>query len=184
MLIGITGTDGAGKGSVVEYLVKEKGYRHYSARAFIIEEIEQRGLPVDRDHTRIVANSMREEHGSSFLVTKAVAAAKEEGVENYIIESIRSWGEAEEIKIQDGFLLAIDADPLIRYERNKSRGTALDNISFEKFTAQEAAEMNDPNPSGMQKAKVMEVADYTILNEGTLEELHTQIDVFLEKYAT
>ena len=41
--------------------------------------------------------------------------------------------------------------------------------------------MNDPNPAGMQKAKVMAAADYTILNEGTLEELHTKIDEVLEE---
>ena len=43
-IIGITGTIGAGKGTIVDYLVKEKGYVHYSVRAFIAEEIQRRGL--------------------------------------------------------------------------------------------------------------------------------------------
>jgi dephospho-CoA kinase len=33
MIIGITGTDGAGKGAVVDYLVAQKGFTHYSGRA-------------------------------------------------------------------------------------------------------------------------------------------------------
>jgi len=42
IIIGITGTLGAGKGTVVEYL-QEKGFRHYSARGFITKEVEKRG---------------------------------------------------------------------------------------------------------------------------------------------
>ena len=36
--IGITGTLGAGKGTIVEYLQKEKGFSHYSVRAFLTDE--------------------------------------------------------------------------------------------------------------------------------------------------
>ena len=39
MIIGITGTDGSGKGTVVDYLVEQKGFKHYSARAIFEEEI-------------------------------------------------------------------------------------------------------------------------------------------------
>ena len=38
-IIGITGTIGAGKGTIVDYLVLQKGYEHYSVRSFIKEEI-------------------------------------------------------------------------------------------------------------------------------------------------
>lgn len=40
MIIGITGTNGAGKGTVVEYLAK-KEWNHFSAGEFITEEIEK-----------------------------------------------------------------------------------------------------------------------------------------------
>ena len=39
LIIGITGTLGAGKGTVVEYLVEKKGFDHYSVRAFLLKEI-------------------------------------------------------------------------------------------------------------------------------------------------
>ena len=41
--------------------------------------------------------------------------------------------------------------------------------------------MNDPDPNGMQKAKVMAMADYTILNEGSVDELCEKIEEVLEK---
>ena len=49
IIIGITGTLGAGKGTIVDYLIKTKGFTHYSVRAFITKEIEKRKLPVNRD---------------------------------------------------------------------------------------------------------------------------------------
>lgn len=181
MIIGITGTDGAGKGVVVDYLVKEKGYTHYSARALITEEIEKRGLPIDREHTRLVGNDMRREFGNDVIVRISFEKAKQEGIEKAIIESIRALAEVQYLKEQGGVLLAVDADQHLRYERIVGRGSETDNISFEEFQKQEAIEMNDPDPNGMQKQKVMAMANHTVLNEGTLEELHAQIDEVLQK---
>jgi hypothetical protein len=59
-IIGITGTLGAGKGTVVEFLTRPPyGYRHYSARSLLNEIIAERGLPPGRDSMRSVANGMR-----------------------------------------------------------------------------------------------------------------------------
>ncbi len=179
MIIGITGTDGAGKGAVVEYLVKEKGYVHFSVRAEIEKEIAARGLEANRDTLRLVANDMRRLEGHDVIVTRAIQAIDAEEVEDAVIESIRALAEAETLMQEGGVLLAVDADEKIRYERIVGRGSITDKITFEKFKEQEAVEMNDPDPNGMQKAKVMAMADYTIMNNGSLPELHQQIEDFL-----
>ena len=181
MIIGITGTDGAGKGLVVEYLVKEKGFIHFSAREQITREIEARGLEASRDTTRLVANDMRRIEGNDVLVARALAQIGDTEIINAAIESIRAVAEAETLKKAGGILLAVDANQELRYSRITQRGSLTDNVSFEKFTQQEAIEMNDPDPNGMQKAKVMEMADYTIMNNGSLEEVYGQIDAVLEQ---
>lgn len=181
MIIGITGTDGAGKGAVVDYLVKEKGFVHYSARAIWEEEFVKRGMENKRSNMRLVANEMRATHGNDFLITYYLKKKTEEGVENAVIESVRTIAEADTLKANGGILLATDAPQSIRYERIVSRGLSSDQISLEEFTKQEELEMNDPDPNGMQKAKVMEMADYTIENNGTVEELHSQIEAILQK---
>lgn len=181
MIIGITGTDGGGKGTVVEYLVSEKGFAHYSARALLIEEIERRELSVDRAHMRLIANELRATHGNDYVVTTYLARKEAEGIERAVIESIRALAEVTTLKKYGGVLIAVDADQRLRYERIQSRASASDTVSFEEFVAHEELEMNDPDPHGMQKAAVIAAADYTILNNGTLEELHIQIEEVLQQ---
>lgn len=181
MILGITGTDGAGKGTVVAYLVEKKGFVHYAARQLWVNEIIRRELEVNRANMRIVANDLRRINGNDFLVTAYIVRTQEAGVEDAIIESIRATAEAETLKTYGGILLAVDADQRLRYERIVGRASESDTVTFEAFAAQEALEMNDPDPNGMQKATVMKMADYTIMNNGTLDELHAQIEAVLSK---
>ena len=43
-IVGITGTLGAGKGALVEYLQTRHDFKWFSVRAFLLREIEKRGL--------------------------------------------------------------------------------------------------------------------------------------------
>lgn len=182
MLIGITGTDGAGKGSAVSYLVAKKGFTHYSSRDLIIEEIKKRGLEVTRVNTRLTGNALRSEQGADVIVKCALNKIEENGVGNAVIESIRALKEMETLKKAGGILLAIDADPEVRYKRITGRGSGTDNVSYEDFLKHEELEMNDPDPNGMQKAAVMKMADYTIMNNQPLSKLYVEVDQFLNKY--
>ena len=181
MILGITGTDGAGKGTVVDYLVKEKGFIHSSARALIIEEIETRGLPNDRNHMRIVANDLRKKHGNDYIVMFYLERTKKTGDKKVVIDSLRTVAEAETLKKNGGILIAVDADQEVRYERVQARRSESDQVSFEEFKQHEALEMDDPDPHGLQKAKVIQMADYTILNNGTFEDVYVQVENILEK---
>jgi dephospho-CoA kinase len=184
MIIGITGTDGAGKGTVVEYLVTKKGFTHYSASAFIAVEVERQGLPISRNQLRLTGNELRAKYGDDVLVTMAFAEIATRGEKRVIIESIRATAEAQTLRQHHGILLAVDADPQVRYERVQGRRSNKDQVTYETFIAQEELEKNDPDPHGMQKARVMEIADYTIFNNGTLAELEAATEVFLAQYDT
>ncbi len=181
MLLGITGTDGAGKGTVVEYLVKKKGFAHYSARAIWIEELTKRGEEPTRANMRLVANEMREKYGNDFLVTYYLQKIKEDGTDKEIIESIRTVAEAETLKANGGILIAVDADEKIRYARVQKRRSETDRVTFEQFKAHEELEAHDPNPHGMQKQKVIAMADYKIMNNSSVEDLNSAIDSTLSK---
>lgn len=181
MLIGITGTDGAGKGLVVEYLIESHNFTHYSSRELIMEEIARLGLEPVRANLAVVGNKMRTEQGEDVIVKTALEKAKQAGVERVIIESIRAEQEAVTLQKAGGILLAVDAPVLVRYERIVGRGTATDKVSLEEFKQQEELEMNDQRPGGMQKAKVMQMADYTISNDSTIAKLREKIEELLRE---
>lgn len=174
MLIGITGTNGAGKGTVVDYLVMQRGFSHYSARMFIVEEIKKRGMAQNRESTREVANMLRKEHGPSYLMERLYEMAKDEP--KAVLESVRTIGEAEFLKSNGAILFAVDADRALRYERIVARGSVTDQVTFEEFCAQEDQEMASPDPWDMNVFGVMQISDARIENNGTVEELRQRVD--------
>jgi dephospho-CoA kinase len=178
IIIGVTGTLGAGKGMVVERL-KAKGFKHYSARVFISEEIVRRGLPVNRDTMTEVGNNLRAKHGPAYVFESLITKAKKMAGKA-IIESLRTVGEVNALKAAGGYLIAVDADPKIRYERVILRGSETDKISFDKFMADEERESQSNDPGVQNLRKVMAMADAAIVNDGTEEDLYKKVDAILE----
>ena len=76
----------------------------------------------------------------------------------------------------------MDADPKLRYERVVLRKSATDQVSFEKFVTDEAREMNNAEPHKQNLKECIQRSDYILKNDGTLEELHEQVNqMLLEK---
>lgn len=175
-VLGITGTLGAGKGTIVEYLIHNFGFRHYSVRALLTEFILERGLQVNRDSMVLVANELRRAHGPSFLVETLYERALQAG-QHCVIESIRTPGEVYALRQKGTFvLLAIDADPALRYQRIQARNSETDQISFEVFLENEAREMTSTDPHHQNLRACIELADYLFRNDEDIPALFVQVE--------
>ena len=181
IIIGITGTLGAGKGTIVEFLVNERGFAHFSVRGFITREIIERGLPVNRDSMVLVANDLRAKHSPSYIIDQLYAEALVSG-NNCIIESIRTPGEVDSLREKDNFyLFAVDADGKVRYQRIKERQSETDQIDFETFKENEAREMTSSDPNHQNLRKCIEMADFVFDNNGSICELEKAVEEVLEE---
>ncbi len=179
MIIGITGHFGAGKDVVVTYL-KTKGFTHYSTRDFIRAEIERRGQIADRDSYRQVGRELREEKGPLFIIESLYNQAAH-GSGHAVISSIPIVVGGAFIRQHGGVLVGVVAERSLRYERIRARQSETDFVTYEEWCRQEDLESSDIDPTHQNIPGVLACADYLLTNNGTVDELHTQIDTVLER---
>ncbi len=180
MIIGLTGRIAAGKGYLVGYLL-EKGFNYATISKTIREEASKLGLPAERKIWQDLGNEMREKYGNDFWIKKIVSSLKSN--ENYIIDGIRNPGEIEALKKEKNFfLIALDSDQKIRFERVLKRDKVSDPKIFQEFVKIderdfcEKDEKGDIIENGQQVGKCMEIADFHIENNSSLEELNKKIE--------
>jgi dephospho-CoA kinase len=180
-IIGITGTLGAGKGTIVDYLTQHHHFQHFSVRAYLSKIIKSKGLQVNRDTLVATANELREANTPSFIAEELYREAKESGTD-CIIESIRTVGEVNALHSKGNFyLFAVDADQKLRYSRILERASETDKVSLETFIANELREMNNTDPNKQNLAACMQMADFKFINNDGFDELYRQIDAVLKQ---
>jgi len=169
-LIGLTGTNGAGKGEVAAYLTK-KGYACVSLSDEIREQLRREGREITRDNLIAAGNALRRKYGADVLARRVMQKVKGPTV----IDSIRNVREVAFLRRRRSFLLvAVDAPVELRYERVRKRGRLESVSSLEEFAAKEKEEMAG-GAGGQQLGRCLEMADLTIRNDGSLAALYRRI---------
>ncbi len=179
MLIGLTGENCAGKGTVAEYLEK-KSFYYYSLSDVIRGELRAEGKEITRENLIAKGNCLREEFGLGVLAEKAVKNL--EADKNYVIDSIRNPAEIELLKKLKSFtLIAVRATSEKRFERMKKRGREGDPDTLEKFLAVESAEASNDDAAKQQVLACLDMADKGIRNDGDMESLYRSVDRLLSE---
>ncbi len=169
--IGLTGTNGSGKGEAAAYL-KKKGYDYFSLSDLIRENLQKNGKELTRNNLIEKGNELRSTHGPDILARMARKKVKGKAV----IDSIRNPFEVEYLRKDKEFiLLAIDAPVELRYERVKKRGRQESAASLQEFIKKEEEEMTG-SEIGQQLRRCMKMADFIIVNDGTLEDFQLKLE--------
>ena len=172
-LIGLTGTNGAGKGEAAAYFAA-KGYACFSLSDVIREELARRGEPASRDNLIRTGNELRERFGADVLARRTVEKIGPGG--RAVIDSIRNLSEIGYLRGQEGFvLLAIDAPAELRFARVSLRGRDESAADLEAFRTKEYLERRG-GAAAQQLEACMAAADRLIINDGTLPEFHRRLE--------
>lgn len=174
VFIGLTGTNGAGKGEVAAHL-KGRGYAYLSLSDILREELVARGLKAGRDNLIRTGNELRAAYGPDVLARRIMDRVRGPSV----IDSIRNPREVEFFRKQERFvLLAVDAPIEVRFARARARGRDESAATLDEFRRKEELEMAG-NETNQQLALCMAMADRTIVNDGTIEELRRKLEELL-----
>ena len=178
MIIGLTGKNAAGKGELAKH-IHSKGFVYLSLSDALREEATERGLSHSRDTLISLGNELRKKFGNGILaerINEKIKKEKDEGKNDFVIDSIRNPGEIEELRKNEGFLLVgVVTDQKVRFQRLLKRGRIGDAATFEAFQEQESRENNN-EASGQQLDKCLELADRRISSNGTIEEANREFD--------
>lgn len=186
-IIGVAGTNGAGKDAVGNFLAQKHNYLFVSVSDLIRAELRARGLGVERENTRMLSAEWRREFGLSVLVDRAMAefAKVQDRYAGVVMASLRNPAEPERIHELGGVMVWVDADPKVRYARvtkNARPGRdADDNKTFEQFLAEEKIEMQGSgDAAALNMNAVRDQADIVLMNDGAdLAEFERQVETAL-----
>lgn len=180
MILGVAGPNGSGKGVIVEFL-EERSFYVLSLSDVIRDVLAERGQEPTRDRMIETGRELREAGGPGVLAERLVQKLRPD--RNYAIDSIRHPAEVEVLRASGHpfHLLWVDADPALRLERLRERGRPGDPQSPEELRDFEDRERGSDDPAAQQLDAVREIADHTLRNEGSLEQLHDRVNqVFQE----
>lgn len=169
-IIGLSGTNGAGKDTVAKVLRDEYGWLFADATQMLGDELTQRGLSHERVNKAALSAEWRREHGMGVIVDKAVELFKQGTYPGVIVGSLRHPGESDRIHELGGQVVWVDADPVVRYARitANDRGRVEDRKTFEEFMAEQQREMTPVGDTAtLNMSAVKDHADIYLENAGS-----------------
>jgi len=174
MIIGLTGRNAAGKGEVARYL-QSRGFHYYSLSDEIRDEIRRQNLDVTRERLIETGNALRGRYGPAVLAERVLSRIAPD--RNYVVDSIRNPAEVEALRHRKDFvLLAVEAEQAVRFERSSQRAREGAPATLEHFAAEEQRELASSDPAAQQLVATRGLADVVVHNDGTIEELHRELD--------
>ncbi len=176
IILAVVGLAGSGKTEATNYLIKKTGWPKVYFGDVTFDEMKLRGIEINEANERSMREELRDTFGMGCYAIKSMPKIKELfGNSSVIIESLYSWEEY--LVIKDQFrtnfkVLAIFASPQIRTVRMVAR-------PVRPLTPEELQSRDYSQIANLHQAGPIARADWTIINENSMEDLFLNIDKVL-----
>lgn len=187
-MIAIVGMCGAGKSLLADMLV-ERGWGYVRFGQINLDILKERGWETNEKNEKIIREELRAEHGMAALAKLNIPKFdKVLSEKNLVADGLYSWSEYKILKDYYGdrlTVVAVYAPPTLRYERISSRisGPEDKDLRNRSFTKEDAKKRDYNEIENVEKGGPIAMADYTILNTGSIESYKAEIEKFFSYYA-
>jgi dephospho-CoA kinase len=164
----IVGMAGSGKSTLAAFLARER-WPIVRFGDITMAELQRRGLPVQEPNERAIREELRGEHGMEAFAILSLPAINQalERAGRVAIDGLYSWSEYRYLKRRlhaKMIVVAVFTSRAERYQRLGSRGVR-------PLTVEEAESRDFAEIEKLEKGGPIALADHTIVNAGTVEEL-------------
>jgi len=154
------------------YLKEKYGYEILVFSDVLVEEAEKIGLEPTKMNLSILGDELRAAEGNAVVAKRLMKKIDKE--KEYVLSGVRSPEEvyAVQNEMLDFHLVYIDTERSTRFKRRKPEDPQSEEEFFER-------DGRDIQNKGL--GKVIEMADYTISNNSSVEEFYKKIDELVKK---
>lgn len=176
-IIGLSGAMGAGKGTVAHYLVDAYGFSKFRMSDVFRDILKRIHLEQTRENVSLVSKIIRESFGQDIL-SRIIAEDAKNAMSDVVVDGIRREKDIVHLKKNKNFfLIFIDVDPRLRYERLVKRAENIgdERKTFEEFLKEQQLEAE------ARVENLRPLSDCVIKNDGDLIKLYNEIDTYIKK---
>jgi dephospho-CoA kinase len=169
-VVAIVGMAGAGKSEVAR-VFEEHGFKKVRFGDITDEELKNKGLEPNEENERYIRQQLREKHGmAAYAKLNLPRIDSSLKSSNVVVDGLYSWEEYILLKecYGRGFItVAVWALPATRHARLVHRAERP--LTLEEAASRDKSEIENSNKGGP-----IAMADFTIVNEASLEELEKE----------
>jgi len=173
IILGFVGQIASGKDVSKKYLEKKYGAQSCRFSTILRDVLTRIGVEIKRENLQKVSTALRQTFGEDLLAMAISKDASNLNSDIVIVDGVRRLTDIVHLtSLPHFFLVKIEADPKLRYERMKLRNENVgdDKKTYEDFLRDHEVEADREIPAVMQTAK------YSLDNNGSLEDLYSQLD--------
>ena len=183
-IIFIVGMTGSGKSIVSDELVKQD-FSYLRFGQIVLDKIKEDGLEVNEKNERKIREGFREKHGMGAFAVLNIPKFDELLKNSDVVgDGLYSWSEYKILREKYGramYVIAVYVPPKLRYERLKNRNIENDKSQrFRSLTEEEAKTRDYAEIENIEKGGPIAMADFTIVNTGTIDELKEKVKDILK----